>query len=500
MVAGGAITRSTPSIEPPPEARRAKQASGSPRAPQQSPRGAPPRAAPGSGPHELGGASASAVRELPPDAALSSPSCRAAAEVGDALAGGGSLVPATPSPSRPPSQLCAGLQWEAPTREAASQPTASQPTASQPTAVLGRGAGGAPPARQGSGTPSTGSATPAHLLRDEWLARGAHARPPVAPHSSAPEHRSGQRGGEAARQLPGGWLGPPLSREAAGSAASEAHIVHAARAAAAQHASAAIAEARAIELRAALDAIEAALVSAHGAAGAGATLGSSPPAAAAGGAGGAGGGAVDGEAVAHQLARLRRRAALCSELAMRQRLLAHALHTDGGAGSGGDGGGQARAATAEERAAAVVQIEAELAAWERLALPLPPPRWAEPTATGRPPLAQEPTAAAAPLASASAVSASATAAAATDAAMASSPARAAPVTTAAASSAGTAAAAAGVISQMRVEQQGQQRRLGGATACFAAAWDARLWALAAPRIQEARLRRSDASGELTGWL
>ena len=41
------------------------------------------------------------------------------------------------------------------------------------------------------------------MLRDEGLAglaRGAHARPPVAPHSSAPEHRSGQRGGEAARQ------------------------------------------------------------------------------------------------------------------------------------------------------------------------------------------------------------------------------------------------------------------------------------------------------------
>ena len=153
---------------------------------------------------------------------------------------------------------------------------------------------------------------------------------------------------------------------------------------------------------------------------------------------------------------------------MRQRLLAHALHTDGGAGGGGDGGGQARAATAEERAAAVVQIEAELAAWERLALPLPPPRWAEPTATGRPPLAQEPTAAAAPLASAasasSAAASAAAASAAADAAMASSPARAAPVATAPASSAGTAAAAADVISQMRVEQRGQGAVLGGATA------------------------------------
>ena len=189
-----------------------------------------------------------------------------------------------------------------------------------------------------------------------------------------------------------------------------------------------------------------------------------------------------GEAVAYQLARLRRRAALCSELAMRQRLLAHALHTDGSGGgsggSGGDGGGQVRAVTAEERATAVVQIEAELAAWERLALPLPPPRWAEPTAASRSPLAHEPTAAAVPLAAAAAATAgmapsareaAAAAVAAADAAMASSPARAAPVTTAAASSAGTAAAAAGVISQMRVEQQGQKCRLGGATACFAAA-------------------------------
>ena len=430
MVSGGAITRSTASTEPHPEVRGAKEASAS------------PRAAPGggrhdlcgevgAGRHDLGGASASAVRELPAAAALVSPPCRAAAEVGDALAAAGSIIPATPSPSRPPSQLFAGrLPWE---------------TAPQATAV-GHGR------CRTTGREETGEAE-----------RGAHAPPPVAPQSSAPDDRGGQRGGEAARQLPGEWLGPPLPREP-----------HAAHAAAAQHASAAVAEARAIELRAALDAMEAAVISAHGATGAGATLGSSPRAAAAGG---AGGGAVGGEAVAHQLARLRRRAALCSELAMRQRLLAHALHTDGGAGGGGGGGGgQGRAVTAEERATAVVQIEAELAAWERLALPHPPPRWAEP------PLAQEPTAAAVLLAAAagaaagagagaagvapSAREAAAAAGAAADAAMVSSPARVAPVAIAAASSAGTAAAAAGVISQMRVEQQVQKRRIGGATACF----------------------------------
>ena len=465
MVAGGAITRSTASIEPHPEVRGAKEASAS------------PRAAPGggwhdlggavrAGRHDLGGASASTVWELPPDAALASPPCRAAAEVGAALAAARSLVPATPRSSRPPSQPFAGrLPWE---------------VASQAAAAVGWGVGGSPPARQGCGAPSTGSATPAYMLCEGLadLAHGAHVPPPVAPQSSTPDHRGGQRGGEAARPLPGEWLGPPLPREAAGRVAGEAHTAHAAQAAhaahvahaaAAQHASAAIAEARAIELRAALDAMEAAVISAHGAAGAGATLGSSPRAAAAGG---AGGGAVDGEAVAHQLVRLRRRAALCSELVVRQRLLAHALHTDGGGGGGGsdgDGGGQVRAATAEERATAVVQIEAELAAWERLALPLPPPRWAEPAAAGRLPLAQEPTAAAVPLAAAAAAAAvaaarvapsareaAAAAVAAADAVMASSPARAAPMTTAAASSVGTAAAAAGVISQMRAEQQGKR--------------------------------------------
>ena len=144
--------------------------------------------------------------------------------------------------------------------------------------------------------------------------------------------------------------------------------------AAAQHAYATIAETRAAELHAALDVMEAALASERDGGGD-----------VAGGVAEVDGGADGADGVlAHELARLRRRAALCSELAVRQRLLADALRTDSGSGGsgGGGGGGGSRGgsrmdgATAAERALAVGQIEAEIEAWERLAKPAaasPPP-------------------------------------------------------------------------------------------------------------------------------